>query len=422
MKQTPSTVRVCSTSSMSQPGPSAGTNETPSPSEDDVTQRERTEALRWRSVFDNSPLGVVIMDTTGRVLATNVTYQQMLGYSESELQQISLLEVTHEDYREYNLVLFTELLEGKRDQYHIEKQYWRKDGTLIWVRNNVTLIPATEETPRLVLALSEDITERKRAEEALELTEEQARLVLNSAAEGIFGCDSQGTCLFCNPAAVRLLGYENQSELLGKNMHRLEHHTRKDGRMFPLEECPIYMGFLENRGVHIDDDIFWRKDGSSFPVEYWSHPLVKDGVTVGAVVTFFDISERRRASDELRKSEERKRTLLEINNAIINNLTQEALFASVYDAIRSVIAFDRAAFLFYQSESRTLKLVSMASAGESEFFRVGKEYGLDESKISAWVLEHQEVVTRGDLEEEPRSLGEQRLVQEGIQSYCVVPL
>jgi formate hydrogenlyase transcriptional activator len=407
---------------MSQPGPSAGTNETPSPSEDDVTQRERTEALRWRSVFDQSPLGVVLMDTTGRVLATNVTYQQMLGYSESELEQISLLEVTHANYREYNLALFTELLEGKRAQYHIEKQYWRKDGSLVWVRNNVTLIRVTEDMPRLVLALSEDITERKRAEEALELTEEQARLVLNSAAEGIFGCDSQGTCLFCNPAAVRLLGYEDQSELLGQNMHRLEHHTRNDGRPFPLEECPIYMGFLENRGVHIDDDIFWRKNGSSFPVEYWSHPLVKDGVTVGAVVTFFDISERRRASDELRKSEERKRTLLEINNAIINNLTQEALFASVYDAIRSVIAFDRAAFLFYQPESRTLKLVSMASAGESEFFRVGKEYGLDESQISAWVLEHQEVVTRGDLEEEPRTLGEQRLVQEGIQSYCVVPL
>jgi formate hydrogenlyase transcriptional activator len=410
---------------MRQPGPSAETNETPSPSED-VTRRERTraraEALRWRSILNDCNLGVVLMDTTGRVLGTNASYQQMLGYSESELEQISLLEVTHEDYREYNLVLFTELLEGKRDRYQIEKQYWRKDGSLVWVRNNVSLIPATENTPTLVLALSEDITERKRAEEALQLTEEQARLVLNSAAEGIFGCDSQGTCLFCNPAAVRLLGYGDQSELLGQNMHGLEHHTRKDGSAFPLEECPIYMGFLENRGVHIDDDIFWRKDGSSFPVEYWSHPLVRDGATVGAVVTFFDISERRRASDELRKSEERKRTLLEINNAIINNLTQEALFASVYDAIRSVIAFDRAAFLFYQPESRTLKLVSMASAGESEFFRVGKEYELDESQISAWVLDHQDVVTRGDLQEEPRTLGERRLVQEGIQSYCVVPL
>jgi len=406
---------------MRQPGPSAGINETPSPSED-VTQREKTEALRWRSVFDNSAIGVVLLDTTGRVLATNATYQQMLGYSESEFETLSLLEVTHEDYRDYNLTLFTELLEGKRDQYQIEKQYRHKDGTLVWVRNSVSIVPGNENTPRLILALSEDITERKCAEEALEFSEERTRLVLNSVAEGIFGCDSEGTCLFCNPAAVRLLGYENTSELLGQNMHRLEHHTRKDGRPFPIEECPIYMGFLENRGVHVDDDIFWRKDGSSFPVEYWSHPLVKEGKTVGAVVTFVDVSERRQAEDKLRNSEERKRTLLEINNAIINNLTQEALFGSVYDAIRSVISFDRAAFLFFQPESRTLRLVSMDSSAESEFFRVGREYQLEESQRSAWVLDHQEVVTRGNLDDEPRTLGEQRLVEEGIQSYCVVPL
>jgi formate hydrogenlyase transcriptional activator len=406
---------------MRQPGPSADTDETPSPSED-VTQRERTEALRWRSVFDNSAIGVALADANGRVLATNATYQKMLGYSETEFEGLSFIEITHEDYREENLVLFKELLAGKRDQFQIEKRYWRKDGTLVWVRNNVSVVPGTENTPRFVLALSEDISERKRAEEALELSEERAGLVLNSAAEGIFGCDSQGTCLFCNNAAVRLLGYEDQDELLGQNMHRLEHHTRKDGSPFPLDECPIYMGFLENRGVHIDDDVFWRKDGSSFPVEYWSHPLVREGKTVGAVVTFFDISERRRAEDELRKSEERKRTLLEINNAIINNLTQEALFASVYEAIRCVISFDRAAFLFYQPKSRTLKLVSMDSATESQFFQVGKEYELEESRKSAWVLEHQEVVTRGNLEEEPRTVGERRLVEEGIQSYCVVPL
>jgi len=373
-------------------------------------------------MFDNSATGVVLLDSQGSVLTTNAAYQQMLGYSETELETISLLEITHEDYREYNLNLFTELREGKRDQYQIEKEYWRKDGALVWVRNSVSIVPQTENTPRLILVLSEDITERKRAQEALELSEEGARLVLNSAAEGIFGCDPHGTCLFVNTAAVRLLGYEATHELLGQNMHRLEHHTRKDGTPFPIEECPIYVGFHDNRGVHIYDDIFWKKDGTSFPVEYWSHPLVRDGKTVGAVVTFFDISERRRAEIELRKSEERKRTLLEVNNAIINNLTQEALFASAYEAVRRVIAFDRAAFLFYQPPTQTLKLVSMESDTESEFFRVGKDYRLEESQISAWVLDHREVVTRGDLEGEPRSLGEERLMAEGIQSYCVVPL
>jgi formate hydrogenlyase transcriptional activator len=272
------------------------------------------------------------------------------------------------------------------------------------------------------LALSEDITERKHAEEALQKSEERTRLVLNSAAEGIFGCDSHGTCLFCNTAAAQILLYDDPAELLGQNMHTLEHHTRKDGTPFPIEECPIFVGFLENRGVHIDDDVFWKKDGSSFPVEYWSHPLVRDGKTVGAVVTFLDITERKKAEEELRKSEQRKHTLLEINNAIITNLTRDALFASAYDAIRRVITFDRAAFLLYQPQSKTLKLVSMQGLNESEFFKVGREYDLQETQISAWVLEHQEVVTRGDLKREQQSLGEKRLVAEGIQSYCVVPL
>ena len=248
---------------MRQPGPSAGPTFSPS---NDNTQRERTEALRWRSVFENSAIGVGLADSNGRVLATNATYQKMLGYTESEFEGLSFLEITHEDYREENWTLFTELLQGTREQFQIEKQYYRKDGSLIWVRNNVSLVPHTKNTPQLVLALSEDITERKLAEEALRLSEERARLILDSAAEGIFGCDSHGTCLFCNPAAVRLLGYDEPGDLLGKNMHELEHHTRTDGTPFPIEECPIYIGFHENRGVHVDDDIFWRKDGKYFPV------------------------------------------------------------------------------------------------------------------------------------------------------------
>src|SRR5258705_9056846 len=382
----------------------------------------RKSEERWRSVFENSAIGVALTDLNGRFLATNPTYQKMLGYTDEEFQTVSFLEITHEDYREANLALVTELLEGKREQFQIEKQYRRKDGSFIWVRNNVSLVPGTENAPRFIMALSEDITGRKQAEEALLKSEERARLILDSAAEGIFGCDSRGTCLFCNPAAVRLLGYHEPSELLGENMHTLEHHTRKDGTPFPIDECPIYVGFHQNRGVHIADDIFWRKDGTSFPVEYWSHPLVRDGKTVGAVITFFDITERKKAEEELRKTEQRKCILLEINNAIINNLTQEVLFASAYEPIRRVVPFDRAAFLFYQPETKALKLLSMDSDVESEFFRLGKEYDLQEARVSAWVLDRQQAVVRSDLAKEQQSTGDQRLVAEGIQSYCVVPL
>ena len=397
------------------------------PSEDTTGHKIAEEALlsseeRWRSVFKNSAIGVALADLAGRLRAVNPTYQKMLGYTEEEFKTLSFLDFTHEDYVETCETLAAELVDGKRDQFQIEKQYRCKDGSPIWVRDHISLVPGTEAVPTFIMALSEDITERKQAEEALQKSEERVRLILDSSAEGIFGCDPNGTCLFTNRAAVRLLGYDEPSELLGENMHALEHHTRKDGTPFPIEDCPIYIGFHESRGVHIDDDVFWRKDGTSFPVEYWSHPMLRDDKVVGAVITFFDITERKKTEETLRTSEQRKRSLLEINNAIINNLTQEALFASAYEAIRRVVAFDRAAFLLHQPETNTLKLLSMDRNAESEFFRLGKEYDLQETRVSAWVLDNQEAVVRGDLEKEQQSTGDQRLVAEGIQSYCVVPL
>jgi PAS domain S-box-containing protein len=130
------------------------------------TEVARSEE-RWRAVFENSAIGVSLQDVNGRFLAVNRAYEKMLGYTEEELRGLSFLDVTKEDDRESNWALATELLEGKRERYQVEKQYRRKDGSLLWVRNNVSLVPGTESIPRFLLVLSEDITKRKRAEEAL---------------------------------------------------------------------------------------------------------------------------------------------------------------------------------------------------------------------------------------------------------------
>jgi len=130
----------------------------------------------------------------------------MLGYTEEELRALSFVDITNTEHYEANWVLAAELREGKRQAFQIEKQYRRKDGSLIWVRNNVSLVPGNERRPPFVMALCEDITERKRTEEALQKSDERIRLILDSAVEGIFGCDPEGTCLFCNPAATQLLG------------------------------------------------------------------------------------------------------------------------------------------------------------------------------------------------------------------------
>jgi formate hydrogenlyase transcriptional activator len=260
-----------------------------------------------------------------------------------------------------------------------------------------------------------------RAEDAFHDSEERVRLILDSAAEAICGCDSTGTCLFSNPSAARMLGYDDPAELLGKNMHSMEHHTRKDGTPYPIEECPIYMGFQKGEGVHRDDDIFWRRDGTSFPVEYWSHLVVREGKTIGAVITFIDITERKQAEAALRKSEERNRSLLQINNAIITNLTQQALLHSISETLHTVISFDRCAITLYQPGRGTFRFLAVEGDLLSDYFRAGLEHSHDETCVG-WVFDHQRPLVRRDLEKEAQYANERRLVAEGIQSMCAFPL
>ena len=135
----------------------------------------------------------------------------------------------------------------------------------------------------------------------LRYREEKILLLLNSTAEAIYGLDMNGNCTFCNNSCLHMLGYNDPDELLGKNMHWQIHSKYPDGSHFPVEECRIFQAFNKGEGTHVDDEVLWRSDGSSFPAEYWSYPQRHDGVAVGAVVTFLDTTERKLAEDALRK-------------------------------------------------------------------------------------------------------------------------
>lgn len=139
------------------------------------------------------------------------------------------------------------------------------------------------------------------SEAALIHSEARVKQLLESAVEAIYGLDNDGRCTFANPACLRLLGYDSPDELLGRNMHALIHHTRPDGTPYPEEACHIYQVFRKGEGAHVDEDLLWRRDGTSFAAEYWSSPVYHDGVTSGAVVTFVDVSERKRAREALDK-------------------------------------------------------------------------------------------------------------------------
>jgi formate hydrogenlyase transcriptional activator len=271
------------------------------------------------------------------------------------------------------------------------------------------------------MSLSEHNSIRMQAEGILLDSEERVRLILDSASEAICGCDSEGTCLFSNPSAARILGYDDPAELIGQNMHALEHHTRKDGTPYPIEECPIYIGFQKNVNVHGDDEVYWRKDGTSFPVEFWSHIIIREGKTLGAVITFIDITERKQAEEALRKSEEKNRILLQINNAIITNLTQQALLRSISEALHPLISFDRCAITLYLPERDSFRFLALEGELLSDYFHAGLELSRNET-CGSWVFDHQRPLVRRDLKEEQQYPNERRLAEEGIQSMCVVPL
>jgi len=254
----------------------------------------------FRYLFERASLGIAVEDFEGKLLLANPALCSLLGYREDELCGMSCSEFANPEDSQDDWALFQQLRAGVIDQYSLEKRYVRKDGAQLWGRLNVSLLKDGDGgSSPLVFAFVEDITERKRADQVRRESEDKLRLLLDSTAEAICGCDLEGRCTLCNPACLRILGYERMDELLGKNMHDLIHHTRANGVLLPSEECRITRATRTGEGVHADDEVFWRANGTSFPAEYWSHPQRRGEEVVGTVVGFIDITERKRAEAAL---------------------------------------------------------------------------------------------------------------------------
>ncbi|MDF1763809.1 MAG: sigma 54-interacting transcriptional regulator [Oleibacter sp.] len=155
--------------------------------------------------------------------------------------------------------------------------------------------------------------------------ERENQLLLEAAGEGIYGVDLNGMTTFVNPAAQRMLGYSAQ-ELAGRNMHTAVHHHHQDGRHYDAQDCPIFSAFRDGEVREVDDDIFWCKDGSSIQVEYTSTPIRDQGVIIGAVVIFRDITQKKASHQRLLEALNEVQHLknqLEIENAYLHEALNE---------------------------------------------------------------------------------------------------
>lgn len=152
--------------------------------------------------------------------------------------------------------------------------------------------------------MDDSLTAGQPTAKELETLRRQNELILNSVGEGIYGLDLDGNATFVNPAAAEMIGTA-VTDLIGESMHRVLHHSHADGSHYPRETCPIYAAFKDGAVHRVTDEVFWRKDGTAFPVEYLSTPMRdQQGHLVGAVVTFRDISKRKWAEAILQQTNE----------------------------------------------------------------------------------------------------------------------
>jgi PAS domain S-box-containing protein len=304
----------------------------------DVTDRKlAVEALKkseekFSKAFRDSPMALTLTSARDhRYIDINETFERITGWQREEIIGRTPFEIElWVDASER--VQITNRLLAEQSLRNLELRFRMRDGSVRIGLSSAELIELEGEP--CILAVTADITDYKRSQEALRESEDKLRLLLDSTAEAIYGIDLEHRCTFCNPACLRTLGYERVDQVLGKNMHDLMHHSRADGTAFPIHECRVHQVIENGEGVHAEDEVFWRANATSFPAEYWSYPQRKGQQLVGAVVAFIDITERKSAEAALAgvsrrlieaQEQERARIARELHDAIGQRISMLAI-------------------------------------------------------------------------------------------------
>ncbi len=288
-----------------------------------VTLPQTSLAGALREATEYSIIGT---DVDGTVAIFNEGAERMLGYTAEEVVGKVTPLAFHDPKEiasradELGIAPGLEVFLTVARRGIVETRAWtylRKDGTRLPVSLTVAALRGVNGDVIGFVGIGRDITEQTRAYEELTRLSHLQESILNSAGEGIYGLDQTGRAAFVNPAAARMLGYE-VDELVGRSLHDVVHHSKPDGSPYPRDECPIFGALRDGAVHHVNGEVLWRKDGTSFPVEYVSTPIRERGSIVGAVVIFRDVTERKRAEAEhvrllrqAEEAEERFRGLLE---------------------------------------------------------------------------------------------------------------
>ncbi len=339
----------------------------------DITERkEGEEELKQtntylENVLENSPDAIGIVDEHGKFIKWNKMAAELYGYSFEELRGKSSfglytdrdeLERMLKDLRRQGSVKKREMLMKRKDGSAapfeisiglLQDREGRVLGSVSVGRDLSEIKNALNELKASNEQLSGEIIVRKRAEEEVQRLSRQNQLILDAAGEGIVGLDLAGRVTFINPAGAELAGYRIE-ELIQKDFHQVVHHSRADGAPYPVHECPMFESLSTGVVRRERDEVFWRKDGMSFPVAYSSTPILEEGQIVGAVLTFSDITVRKFALEQLNKYRDHLEDLVKERTAELA-MANERLTSEIEERKRA----EEALRLFAYSVAHDLK-------------------------------------------------------------------
>jgi PAS domain S-box-containing protein len=246
-----------------------------------------------------------------------------------------------------------------------------------------------------------DVTVQRRGELALMESEAYTRLLLDSTAEAFYAVDTEGVTTLCNAAFVRLLGFASKEEVIGRKLHGVIHHSHVDGSHYPDSECPIYQAASSGRSAVVSNEVFFRLDGTPFPVEYRAEPIIRDGRLEGSLCTFSDVTERRSAQQALGEQARVLATLNETGAALAAELNLERIVQLVTDAGVHLTKAQFGAFFYNVTDAagKSLTLYTLSGARREDFEKFGHPRA---TEVFAPTFYGEGVVRSADITADPR--------------------
>jgi PAS domain S-box-containing protein len=385
--------------------------------------------LRLKTIIENEPDCIKVVDAEGRLLEMNPAGLAIIeANSIAEVCQLPVLELIAPKDREAFAEMHRQVVSGHPAQ--LEFEVIGLKGNRRWLETHA--VPMQDHGQTTHLAITRDISRRKQDETELEQyrrqleqlveqrttalleTEARASHILQSSADGLYGIDVDGFITFINQAACKLLGY-SQEQAIGQNAHRLFHHHRNDGSAYPLSECKSHNALSFGHTIRVVDEVYWHADGHAIPVMYAVHPMLQEGKTIGAVVSFVDMSEQRAATEARERALVAAENLARMRSQFLANMSHE-----IRTPLNGVLGFAEIGLRHYQNSEKTQDALRKIILSGKRLLGVINDV-LDFSKIEAGKLniEQTEVHLR-DLVEHSLDLVRERA--EAKQLHLTVAL